>query len=292
LELNFFIFIFIKTSTSTEFKNYLDAAELPIPEADLSDEHVAFLAEFMNVAYLQPRTITSLSERFTEESSLQLYSFLSPAIASKLEKGLREMDGRDGLALATRHGRIPPHSAGTTGSPAGGDWRVTGPPHKWRYCTLSEKEARVAATTRPRAAQTPIEIMRGLQEELFPSLAFRAWLAAVSRLVPMRHTAQARRFRPGLDYTLATSEDKEARLDVVLNLTPDSEESVDDVEATTDEPGWQSGDWGGWDVSFCRNFFFLFFLLFNFFFSSVTWPLMKGKTILQSTVRDHRQKTP
>lgn len=59
----------------------------------------------------------------------------------------------------------------------------------------------------------------------------------------MRHWVEARRFRPGLDYTLAMSEESEARLDVVLGLTPGKLE---------DEPGrggygWQSADWGGWE---------------------------------------------
>lgn len=61
---------------------------------------------------------------------------------------------------------------------------------------------------------------------------------------------EARRFRPGLDYTLATSEANEARLDVVLGLTPElcdikgSRGNSKDVQ-TND---WQSSDWGGWEV--------------------------------------------
>lgn len=65
------------------------------------------------------------------------------------------------------------------------------------------------------------ELMRSLQDELFKSNAFRAWLAIVSRLLPLRYAVEGRRFRPGLDYTLATSEEREVRLDVVLGLTPD-----------------------------------------------------------------------
>ena len=53
---------------------------------------------------------------------------------------------------------------------------------------------------------------------LFPSPAFRAWSAAVTSLIPMKFEVEARRFRPGLDYTLAVSEGKEARLDVCLGL--------------------------------------------------------------------------
>lgn len=66
---------------------------------------------------------------------------------------------------------------------------------------------------------------------------------------------EARRFCPGLGYTLATSEEKEARLDVVLELTPqvngDNESRVTKGKgkATAPRPtGWQTGEWGGWEV--------------------------------------------
>lgn len=84
--------------------------------------------------------------------------------------------------------------------------------------------------------------MRSLQDELFPSPAFRAWLAIVSRLLPLRYAVEARRFRPGLDYTLATSEDKEARLDVVLGLVPEHSTHSELAQV------------GGWDVSSCFSF--------------------------------------
>ena len=89
--------------------------------------------------------------------------------------------------------------------------------------------------------------MRSLQDELFPGPAFRAWLAIVSRLLPLRDTVEARRFRPGLDYTLATSEDKEARLDVILGLVPPEKSR----ERSTDSDGMEESQLaqvGGWDV--------------------------------------------
>jgi hypothetical protein len=93
--------------------------------------------------------------------------------------------------------------------------------------------------------------MLSLQDELFASVAFRSWLAIVSHLMPMRYAAEARRFRPGLDYSLATSEDSEARLDVVLGLTP----PVRETDSSDDENnrfaqhqrGWTNSEWGGWE---------------------------------------------
>ncbi|KAJ7771131.1 nuclear protein [Mycena maculata] len=236
--------------TSTEFKCYPTEVDHP-PEDSLTEEHMAFLSEFLNPVYLQPRTMKALALRFVEESSLELHSFLCNDLASALEPRLRELDTRDGLG-EDRAGRVPPHSSGT-----GGAWAVRGPPHKWRYCVLQPHNAgSPAQAVAPRAAASCNEIMRGLQEELFPSPAFRAWLAIVSRLLPTRHCVEARRFRPGLDYTLATSEEKEARLDVVLGLTPEvrrDEEEVPAVKKRSRRPsdtkprGWQAAEWGGWE---------------------------------------------
>lgn len=90
-------------------------------------------------------------------------------------------------------------------------------------------------------------MLRSLQDELLPSEAFRAWLVIVAGLMPLGWLAEARRFRPGLDYTLATSEEKEARLDVVLGLTPEVRPQKD---GSNEPRGWQAAEWGGWEVGF------------------------------------------
>ena len=224
-------------------------------ENPLSEDHIGFLSEFLNPVYLQPRTMDTLSNRFAEESSLELHSFLSSNLADALLSRLRATDAKDGLD-ETRKGRIPPHSAGVCHP-----WIIKGPPHKWRYSVLAppRHDAPVAAVS-PRAAGSLDEIMRSLQNELLPSAAFRAWLAIVTRLLPMSYSVEARRFRPGLDYTLATSDEEDARLDVVLGLTPEIEDEDRSAgpsnrsrnSARTLRPperGWQAAEWGGWEVS-------------------------------------------
>ncbi|CAL1701001.1 unnamed protein product [Somion occarium] len=235
-------------STSTDFRYYPETGETPLPNQPLSEEHMSFLSEYMNSVYLQPRTIKALSSRFVEESSLELHSFLCEPLANKLSAGLAENDARDGLG-PDRETPIPPHTAGTDGI-----WTLKGPPHKWRYSVLKPQEetGKFEAVFPVSAHASPDAIVRSLQDNLFPSPAFRAWLANVSQLLPLRYSSEARRFRPGLDYTLATSEEKEARLDVVLGLTPQFGE--DEAETTPSkrdrerEPaGWELGEWGGWE---------------------------------------------
>ena len=189
----------------------------------------------------------ALAARFAIESSLELYDFLSAPIAEKLDAGLRELDERDGLGK-NRPSPIPPHTAGT-----GSGWRIKGPPHKWRYNVLEPPTPGGPSTAvSPRAAQAPRELIRSLQDQLLPSPAFRAWLAAISSLLPLRYAVEARRFCPGLGYTLATSEEKEARLDAVLSLTPQADRARGrGGKGREREPrpvGWQTGEWGGWEV--------------------------------------------
>ncbi|CAK5263102.1 unnamed protein product, partial [Mycena citricolor] len=235
--------------SSTAFKEYPTDLE---PEEALSEEHTAFLSEFLNPVYLQPRTMKALAARFVEESSLELHSFLSNDLAHALGPRLRELDAADGLG-PDRLGKVPPHESGTKGA-----WDIRGPPHKWRYCTLRPHDALapVQAVT-PLAAGSSDDILRAVQDELFSSPAFRAWIAIVSRLLPTRYAVEARRFRPGLDYTLATSEEKEARLDVVLGLTPEvlQEDAGPDPAGKkrtrktreVKPRGWQAAEWGGWE---------------------------------------------
>lgn len=248
-----------QASTSTSFKPY--NAEPPLPDASLSADDISFLSEFLNPVYLQPRTMKALSSRFVQESSLELHDFLCSPIAATLSPGLRALDAQHGLG-PNRPNPIPPHTSGTG---EGTGWTLKGPPHKWRYGVLepTKPDGPVEAAL-PLAAQNPERIIRSLQDQLFGSEAFRRWLAAVSRLSPMRYAVEARRFCPGLGYTLATSEENEARLDVVLGLTPQVDEEGTDgkrqakingkrkVEEEELTRGWQTGEWGGWEV--CSHF--------------------------------------
>lgn len=214
------------------------------------------------------------------ESSLQLHKFLAEPIAKKLELGLQECDKRDGLDGGNRKGRIPPHTAGASAEEGGNEsWTIRGPPHKLRYCALSSGASKSSLTSQEAIAllslpsTTPEQILQVLQNHLFPSEAFRAWLTLIVSLFPLKYTVEARRFRPGLDYTLATSNNEESVLDVVLGLTPEAEETKqkhrekdklsngkgkarakkqDEEEEDEEEEatGWEKGEWGGWEVGF------------------------------------------
>ena len=178
-------------------------------------------------------------------------------LAEKLKKALLETDFRDGIGDPGREGRIPPHSVGVNDC-----WELKGPPSRYRYLTFKQQPESTIEYVFPRSEQTsPNQIIRSVSEELFKSNAFRAWLMMVTTFLPVSYDVEARRFRPGLDYTLATS-DKETRLDVVLGLTPPPP-TVDSASkagkkgkekgklknVTTEDQDFWPVEWGGSDVS-------------------------------------------
>lgn len=243
--------------TSSVLKEYPESAEIPDPTADLTREYLSLLSEFINPVYLQSRLIRNLSQRLCQEGSLELHSFLNGALAEKLKKALLKADLRDGIADPERRGRVPDHVVGVNDF-----WELKGPPSRHRYLTPKPQPESTVEFVFPRSEQTsPDQIIRSISEELFKCNAFRAWLAMVTTFLPVSYEVEARRFRPGLDYTLATS-DKETRLDVVLGLTPPPP-TLDSAPATgkkgkgkgklknvsTEDQDFWPMEWGGSDVS-------------------------------------------
>lgn len=220
------------------FEAYPEEYSPPLPGSPLSQEEKKFLIQFLNPAYLVDKTQEQLYKQFGDDSHVLLADVLRKEIAGPIEKALRNADARDGFQWwASGKGeestRIQAHGVATDRA-EGADaeakkFSIAGPPHKQRYAVLSEqaapskaKEVATSQATIPNPLPTDAsELLKLLSTVLFPSNAFRHFLANISQLVPLgARPVEARRFRPGLDYTLARS-DPEAVLDVTLNLTPD-----------------------------------------------------------------------
>ncbi|SJX61947.1 related to TPA1-Poly(A)-binding protein involved in translation termination efficiency [Sporisorium reilianum f. sp. reilianum] len=220
------------------FEAYPEEYAPPLPGSPLSQDEKKFLVQFLNPAYLVEKTQEQLFEQFGDDSHILLSDILRKEIAQPLEKALRQADAKDGFQWWTsgkgeESTRIQPHGVGTdraTGADnEAAQWSIAGPPHKQRYAVLSEQAAPgKAAEIASQQAQVPnplptdaSALLKLLSTVLFPSNAFRHLLANITQLVPLGgRPVEARRFRPGLDYTLARS-DTEPVLDVTLNLTPD-----------------------------------------------------------------------
>ena len=193
---------------STNFKKY-DTE--PVEENLLTEDLLMELAEFINPHYLDLKTISPMSDRFMEESAVQLKQFLNDATLAKLEAATVAMDTKDKVLTGTEG--IPPHGTGVREG-----WIVQGPPHRSRFMINNSQD----------------DIFAWLKKK-FESEAFRVWLGMITELSLVGHRGEARRFRPGHDYTLATTNTRgQALLDVTF--------------CTVSQPErWEDGEVGGYE---------------------------------------------
>lgn len=283
---------------TSPFEEYVDS-EPPLPGSPIPSEHLRFLAHFLNPAYLMAKTQATLFEKFGDDSHLLLSEFLRPDIAEVLEKSLRKKDEDDHLVWWTRADdekisfdavQIQPHAVGTAQAKQPSDedrrWTLAGPPHRERFATLEDTctpgsaapvDYTSSASPMPPLTSSASDLLHCLTHVLFPSVAFRHFIANVTQLIPLAgRPIRARRFRPGLDYTLARSDD-ETVLDLTLTLTPDVVASAKKAMRQTGKPKglagkrakttpaslskgalsktdvgkleamWEAGDIGGWE---------------------------------------------
>ncbi|ORY85716.1 Oxoglutarate and iron-dependent oxygenase degradation C-term-domain-containing protein [Protomyces lactucae-debilis] len=194
-----------------QFDAYPESTEFPDV---LSEEALTELSTVMNPQYLSPVTLKQVNEQFCNDSYIQLSSILRKDLADKLKKVLVEADAHDKIDGSI----MTPHGTGV-----GNGWKVEGPPHRHRYLRLAS-----SSEVPPDAAADTLRQI----EKVVASDAFRTWLALVTALQPESRFTCARRFRPGLDYTLATANQR-LLLDVNLCLTPA-------------KPVWEEGEVGGY----------------------------------------------
>lgn len=179
----------------------------------MSEDGLSALQGLIAPEYLDLSALDTLAEHFARESSVRLEQVFVPEIAKSLATEGRAADVRDGLG----GGRIPADDAGLRDG-----WTQRGPVHKRRFL----------------ANEAPTGTL-GRIAALTHTLPFQRWL---ERLAGIRLTSSAkstvRRFRPGLDYTVAHTLDEPPRLDFTCTfLSYDS-----DVEL------WESGDVGGFET--------------------------------------------
>ncbi|KAF1832961.1 hypothetical protein BDW02DRAFT_640441 [Decorospora gaudefroyi] len=177
-------------------------------EADdeLTENDIDFLIKYMNPNYLTPDTVEELSKMFSDESSLRLAEFLSTKFSARLREYLESKDHEATPSLPPN----PHHKDSQVG--------VARPPHKHRY--LYRKSIQPIPTT-PYPESDGMTVYDDLVDILFPHPAFMKWISLVTGITLTRSNIFARRFRRGLDYTLATAyEEEDPQLEVCLGITP------------------------------------------------------------------------
>ncbi|KAF7596140.1 hypothetical protein BBP40_003038 [Aspergillus hancockii] len=188
-------------------------------DVEFTESDLNFLIQYISPTYLTPDIAEEMSETFAEESSLNLEQFLSDKFSARIREYIEEQEKKN-----------LPRSSDEIQAQTG--WTVARPPHKQRYMFLQH-------STRAQDAKSPIQ---ELLDDVFPSPAFRKWLATITGAdYLMSYDFMARRFRRGQDYTLASGYDgEEPRLEFTLSLTPTpgwEKEGDDEEDEDEDENG-------------------------------------------------------
>lgn len=143
------------------------------------------LAEWLNPVYV--RQSAELATAFASEGALQLNAALAERhVPAALALGC---DAADGLS----NWSVPHYGAG-----AQQGWRVRGPPHLRRYC---EWDAAARGNSRTKLAQLG-SALASIRAWMCGHV-FVSWLERVCSVSIAGVEAVVRRFRPGLDYTVA-----------------------------------------------------------------------------------------
>lgn len=173
-------------------------------DAEFEESDLEFLLQYIAPTYLTPDTLEQVSEHFEENSSITLADVLSKKFSKRLQEYIQ----------AQEKASLPEESAAIEKSSS---WKVSKPPHKHRY--LYQQPSTSSKKSRKSADDSPIT---ELLDKLFPSPQFRHWLQVATGCTIESHDVMARRFRRGMDYTLATGHEGKPRLELNLGLTPTS----------------------------------------------------------------------
>lgn len=201
----------------------------------LSREDIDFLKDFVNPAYLQESAWGRVVPHFERDGSVQLQNFLKTDLAEKILSLAATADSEDGLG----NGAFPSYEAGV-----GDGWKLVGPAHKQRYVRyIGEKKGRSSERPSTPAADVCGRVLNHVREILFTSPAFSRLLTSLTTLEYTGHRSEVRRFRPGLDYTVAHYGvlTKDPQLDAVLCF-------VNAPVEQDEETWWDGGEVGGFEA--------------------------------------------
>lgn len=225
--------------TDGAFNNFEDVRGDIVEDEVLSEKDSKFLAKYINETYLSKESIKDIRERFEEDSSVQLRKFLKQEWMHKLDRSTKEADESRGNSQTPFD-----YKSGISSG-----WKIVGPAHKQRFLEFTGKEK---ASTNDSAGSFLLQI----RKNVFQSAPFSRFLKQITSLgIPRGHRGRIRRFRPGLDYTVAHYGilTREAVLDATLCFCSGNGEQCRVDEQTGELIGsdadavWASGDCGGFE---------------------------------------------
>lgn len=219
-------------------KHHHDAAATDLA---LSSSDVDYLSKYMNPTYLTNTSIQEIRTRFEQDSSVQLRAFLQPQWIDQIHLAAMKEDEKVGNGKPALNYIIGVDN----------DWRVVGPSHKQRFLEYIGGSSD--------SASPPLSVghlMAHVRSELLQSIPFGRFLKCITSLgMPLGHRGRIRRFRPGLDYTVAhygiltTQSVLDGTLCFVAGKGEQclTDEETGDLIGSDDDAIWESGDCGGFE---------------------------------------------
>jgi Rps23 Pro-64 3,4-dihydroxylase Tpa1-like proline 4-hydroxylase len=235
---------------------------LEVPQIS-TDDLEALQGLGVHPMYLDPENMVVLAHAMKRQGMVRLANFLLPPLAKPVEEAIAKADEDDNVGLGSG---VPNPRAGCRDG-----WELVGPAHVRRCLELSSSSEKPAAKAhRSEAGEgsgpTLERMFELMQDNLFRSEVFARFVAALastscSGTIEARRDA-VRRFRPGLDYSLATMPADTQEIDVRLTFCnkpaddvdqedeekgSDAEEAEEAEEEEEEEDLWESCEVGGFD---------------------------------------------
>ena len=199
----------------------------------LSEKDVEYLSQWINPMYLTGKGMPKIQAKFEEDGSIQLLNFLKTEKAELIREAMVQADEEDKVG----HGIMPDYTSG-----AGDGWAVKGPAHMQRYMEYSNKDSSNGMTSSIHSSgkKRMGEMLKEVYDEVISTRPFCNLIRRFTTLTMLGCQGEVRRFRPGLDYTVAHygGLTKDPRMDVVLCFVND--QSGDDC--------WGDGECGGFEA--------------------------------------------
>ena len=201
----------------------------------LSEEDVRYLSLWINPLYLDGRGTAKLQKAFEEDGSIHLLNLLSDAKAAAIKVAMLAVDADDGVG----EGKRPAYEVGMKDG-----WELCGPAHMQRYLAFrggadaADWESEGTGNSKHVALGA---LLQDVYDGLISSVPFANLIRTFTTLSMVGCQGEVRRFRPGLDYTVAHYGvlTKDPRLDVVLTFVNDDSMS---------SASWADGECGGFEA--------------------------------------------
>jgi Rps23 Pro-64 3,4-dihydroxylase Tpa1-like proline 4-hydroxylase len=241
-----------KDTDKVDVKDTDDDDDTDNKEVNLSPADQAYLAQYLHGTYLTSKSIQDMRNSFEEESSIQLRNLLTQEWAEKIRAAAAAAD-QNPLVVTNdpTEDAAAFYRQGTSES-----WKLVGPAHKQRFLEYRPVNDSNADTTV--SVESVGALLRHIRLHVLESAPFGRFLRLITSLgLPTASRGHVRRFRRGLDYTVAhygllTQESVlDATLCFVAGKGADAhveiEEGKEEEEPDEDDLVWQSGDCGGFE---------------------------------------------